>query len=123
MHACSKRCFFLISSDEKMSWDKELPPEITNIWLKWEKVLPSYVEKPRLIIIVQEKVREIEFLLFGDASIIGRSAVSYAVFQQTSSTTQRCISSKSRISKKNTSILRLELIAVVMVWLQTLLKT
>ena len=83
MHACSKRCFFLKSSDEKMSWDKELPPEITNIWLKWEKVLPSYVEKPRLIIIVQEKVREIEFLLFGDASIIGRSAVSYEYQRKT----------------------------------------
>ena len=46
--------------------------------------------------------------LFGDASIIGTSAVAYAVIKQTSSKTQGFISSKSRLSKKNTSILRLE---------------
>ena len=80
-----------------------------------EKVLPSYVEIPRSITSVQEKIKEIELHLFGDASIIGTSAVAYAVIQQTSSKTQGIISSKSRLSKKNTSIPRLELIAAVMV--------
>ena len=87
--------------DEKTHWDKELPPEITKTWLKWENVLPSYVEIPRPITSVQEKIREIELHLFGDASIIGKSTVAYAVIQQTSSTTQGFISSKSRLSKKN----------------------
>ena len=56
-------------------WNKELPPEITKTWSKWEKVLPSYVEIPRPITSVQEKIREIKLCLFGDASIIGTSAV------------------------------------------------
>ena len=37
-----QKMFLLKSFGEKISWDKEIPPEITNIWLKWEKVLPSY---------------------------------------------------------------------------------
>ena len=73
--------------DEKIPWDKELPPGITKTWLKWEKVLSSYVEIPRPITSVQEKITEIELHLFGDASIIGTSAVAYVVIQQTSSTT------------------------------------
>ena len=64
---------------------------------------------------VQERIKEIELHLFRDASIIGTSTVAYAVTQETSSKTQGIISSKSRLSKKNTSIPRLDLIATVMV--------
>ena len=101
--------------DEKIPWDKELPPKIVKKWLNWEKVLPRYIEIPRTITSIQEKIKEIELHLFGDASIIGTSAVAYTVIKQSSSTTQGFISSKSRLSKKNTSIPRLELIAAVMV--------
>ena len=100
---------------EKIRWDKDLPPEIKNIWLKREKVLPSYLQIPRLITSAQKKIREIELLLFRDASIIGASTFAYTVIHQTSSTTQGFISGKPRLSKKNTSIPRLELIAAVMV--------
>ena len=100
--------------DEKIPWDKELPPEIKSLWNKWESILPPYVEIPRSLTNVQEKIREIELHLFGDASITGTSAVAYAVIHQTSATKQGFISSKSRLSKKNTSIPRLELIAAVM---------
>ena len=79
---------------EKIPWDKDLPP--------------------RSITRVQGKIKEIEFHLFGDASVIRTSAAAY-VIQQTSSKTQRIISSKSRLSMKNTSISTLELIATVMV--------
>ena len=99
--------FLLKRFGEKIPWDKELPPEITNIWLKWENVLPSHPQLPRL--------QRIELLIFRDASIVGKSTVGYAVIQQTSSTTQRFVSSKSRLSKKNTSMPRLELIAEVVV--------
>ena len=85
------------------------------MWLKWEKVLPSYLQIPRLITSVQKKIREIELLLFRDASIIGASTFANTVIHQTSSTTQGFISGKPRLSKKNTSIPRLELIAAVMV--------
>ena len=60
--------------DEKIPWHKELPPEFTKTWLKWEKVLPSYVKIPNLITSVQKKIREIEVNLFGNASIIGKSS-------------------------------------------------
>ena len=75
----------------------------------------SFTKMPRYITSVQERIKEIELHLFGDASIIGTSAVAYSVIQQTSSKTQGIISSKSQLSKKNTSIPRLELIAAVMV--------
>ena len=101
--------------DEKIPRDKELPPEIVKKWLNWEKVLLRYIEIPRSITSIQEKIKEIELHLFEDASIIGTSAVAYAVIKQSSSTTQGFISSQSRLSKKNTSVPRLELIAAVMV--------
>ena len=110
----AKDIFFKICN-EKMPWDKELPPEIVKKWLNWEKVLPRDIEIPRTITSIQEKIKEIELHLFGDASIIGTSAAVYAVIKQSSSTTQGFTSSKSRLSKKNTSIPRLELIAAVMV--------
>ena len=110
-----QKMFLLKRFGEKIRWDKDLPPEITNIQLKWEKFLPSYFQIPRLITSVQKKIREIELLLFRDVSIIGTSTVAYTVTQQSSSTTQGFISGKSRLSKKNTSRLRLELIAAVMV--------
>ena len=43
-----QKMFLLKRFGEKIPWDKELPPEITNICLKWEKVLPSYPQLPRL---------------------------------------------------------------------------
>ena len=33
-----QKMFLLKRFGEKIPWDKEIPPEITNIWLKWEKV-------------------------------------------------------------------------------------
>ena len=93
---------------------QDLPP-VFKRKLKWEKVLPSHVEIPRSTTSVQEKIKEIELHLFGDASIIRTSAVAYTVIQLTSPKTQGIISSKSRLSKKNTFIPRLELIAAVMV--------
>ena len=63
--------------------------------VKDRKVLPLYVEIPRLTTSFQEKIREIQFQLFGNANIIGTSAVAYAVIQQTSSTMQEFISCKA----------------------------
>ena len=51
--------------DKKIPWDKELPPELTKTWLKWVKVLPSYVKIPRPITSVHMKIREIELHLLG----------------------------------------------------------
>lgn len=61
------------------------------------------------------KLLEIELHLFGDATIIGTSAVAFTVVKECSSTTQGFISNKSHPSKKNTSAPRLELFADGMV--------
>ena len=74
--------------------------------VKDRKVLPLYVEIPRPTTSFQEKIREIQLHLFGNANIIGTSAVAYAVIQQTSSTMQEFISCKLRLTKKNTFITR-----------------
>ena len=81
--------------------------------VKRKKYLASYGEIPRPIINVQEKIRETALHLFGDASTIGTSPVTYAIIQQTSTTTQRFISRKLLLSKKNISIPRLEFVAVM----------
>ena len=61
--------------DKKIPWDKELLPEITKTWLKWDKILPLYFEIPRSITSNQEKIREIELHLFVDASKIGTNSL------------------------------------------------
>ena len=53
--------------------------------------------------------------MFGDASLLGTCAVAYAVIQQPSGIKQGLIASKSRLSKKQMTIPRLELVAAQMV--------
>ena len=52
--------------------------------VKVGKSFSYYVEISRSITNVQEKIKEIELHLFGDASIIGTSSVAYAIIQQNS---------------------------------------
>ena len=54
------------------------------------------------------------FYVFGDASLLGTCAVAYAVIKQPSGSNNGLISSKSRLSKKQSTIPRLELVAVQM---------
>ena len=51
--------------DEKIPWDKELPTEIAKTWLKWEKVLPSYVEIPNLSPVFRRKLKKQSFIYLG----------------------------------------------------------
>ena len=52
--------------------------------------------------------------MFGDASIAGYCAAAYVVVHQPSSTNQNLLTCKSRLSKKDQTIPRLELIATHM---------
>ena len=56
----------------------------------------------------------INIYVFGDASLLGTCAVAYAVIKQPSGSNKGLISSKSRLSKKQSTIPRLELVAVQM---------
>ena len=53
--------------------------------------------------------------VFRDASLLGTLAVAYAVIRQSSGTKQGLIISKSKLSKKQLTIPRLELVAAQMV--------
>ena len=63
----------------------------------------------------QEKVDSIDINILGDASLIGTSAVAYAIVNQPSGTKQGLLTSKSRLSNKGLTVPRLELIAAQMV--------
>ena len=77
---------------------------------KWEKTLVAKIEVPRSINLKQEKVGGIDNHILGDASLIGTSVVACAIVNQPSDTKQGLLTSKSRMSKKNLTIPRLELI-------------
>ena len=100
--------------DLKIPWDKEIPKEIENKWVKWVESLNIKVEIPRTITSVREKLSHIDIHLFGDASAKGVCTVAYARIFQTNKISQGLIASKSRLAKKNLSIPRLELIAAQM---------
>lgn len=72
----------------KTPWDAALNE---NHLVQWERSLPSEEEVPRSIVKYQEKVEEIEFHVFGDASTQGVGAAVYAVIRQPSGTTQHLV--------------------------------
>ena len=65
----------------------------------------------RTIAPFREAINSIQLHAFGDASSKGVCAAVYAVVSQESGTTQGLVTSKSRLSKKNLTIPRLELVA------------
>ena len=56
----------------------------------------------------------VDLRVFGDASVLGRCAAAYVVVSQPSSVNQGLIASKSRLSKRDITIPRLELIGAHM---------
>ena len=71
-------------------------------------------ELPRSIPLAQVSITAIDLHVFADASIVANYATVYAVFYQSISVSQGLVTSKSRISKHNITILRLKLISTHM---------
>ena len=92
----------------KVSWDKEIPIDIQTQWLKWISGLKTEIKIPRPIPIKNEPITKSDIHTFSDASIDEVCAVAYAVVYQPNKVSQRLITSKSRLAKKNISIPRLE---------------
>ena len=67
-------------------------------------------EIPRSVALSKESITAVDLHVFGDASIVASCAVVYAVVHQPSVTNQGLVVSKSRISKKNLTIPKLELL-------------
>ena len=71
-------------------------------------------ELPRSIPLAQDSITAIDLHVFADASIVANCAAVYAVVYQPSSVSQDLVTGKSRISKHNITVPRLELISTYM---------
>ena len=101
--------------DEKIPWDAEAPEHLKNKFVKWMRDTSSLKnEIPRSLALNKESITAVDLHVFGDASIVASCAVVYAVVHQPSITNQGLVGSKSRISKKNLIIPRLELVSAHM---------
>ena len=98
----------------KIPWDEVVPLPIKQKWDKWKLDIETKVEIPRSIPLKQESVTMVDLRVFGDASVLGCCAAAYVVIYQPSSVNQGLIASKSRLSKRDMTIPRLELIAAHM---------
>ena len=96
--------------DENRKWDSEVSSGLAKDWLKWTRQLRN-IRIPRSVIQGCKKVEAIHLHLFADASNMACSAVSVAVIEHDTGKVKGLLTSKSRISKRNTSIARLELVS------------
>ena len=97
--------------DEKILWDGEGPEHLKKKFVKWVRVTSSLKnELQRSVALDKESITAVKFHVFDDASITESCAVVYAVIHQPSITNQGLVVSKSRISKRNLTIRRLELV-------------
>ena len=94
----------------KEGWNTELPNRLTKKWLKWSSQLRT-VKVPRSISRGVGKIKAVHLHVFADASNIACSAVTIAVVEGDTGVVNGLLTSKSRISKQNTTIARLELVS------------
>ena len=99
--------------EEKKGWNAEVSQELKKQWHKWNKQLKN-VKVPRSLTGNSKETKVIELHVFADASNLACSAVTIAVVEHSSGTIKGLLTSKSRISKRNTSIPRLELVGAHM---------
>ena len=91
--------------DGSKSWDSEVSTVLAKDLLKWTRQLRN-VRIPRSVIRECKKVKAVDVHLFADASNLACSAMTIAVAEQDTRTVKGFLTSKSRISKRNTSIAR-----------------
>ena len=80
-------------------------------WEKWKLDIVNKAEMPRSLTLKKEPINPVDLHIFGVASILGYCGVAYAVVSQPSKVIQGLVATKSRLSKKDITISRLELIA------------
>ena len=95
-------------------WNPQLPEAMLKKWSKWNNNLPEKMVVPRAFRLQHEKIEAIDFHVFSDASIIGTAVALYAAIYKSSGTSQGKFAAKSRLSIKNRTIPRLELVAMHM---------
>ena len=95
--------------DVKLGWNVVVSEKLAKTWLKWTAQLRS-VKVPRSLVTQCNEVKSIDLHLFADASSLACSAATIALVKQDTGTVQGLLTSKSRISKRNTTMPRLELV-------------
>ena len=95
--------------DEKIVWNTEVNSVNSRDWLKWSSQLRN-IKVPRSIARDISKIKAVHLHVFADASNVACSAVTIAVVEHSAGFVKGLLTSKSRISKRNTSISRLELV-------------
>ena len=93
--------------DEKKGWTTEISDPLRKEWTKWTKQLKN-VTVPRTMRNMM-MVDAVQLHVFGDASYLACCAAAIAVIEHSSAVVKGLLTSKSRISKQDTSIARLEL--------------
>ena len=101
--------------DKKLPWDTEIPQILKKKFTKWVNDITNIlIEIPRSIPTHKESITSVDLHVFGDASIVANCAAVYAVVNQPSAISQGLVASKSRISKRDLTIPRLELVSTHM---------
>ena len=98
--------------DEKKGWNAEISDPLRKEWTKWTKQLKN-VTVPRSIVRNMTKAQAVHLHVLADASNLACCAAATAVVKHSSGVVKGLLASKSRISKRNTSIARLELISQI----------
>ena len=96
--------------DETKGWNTEVSDQLKREWIKWSNQLKT-VRVPRNVASGVGLVQAVHLHVFADASIIACSAVTIAIVEGERGVVKGLLTSKSRISKRNTSIARLELVS------------
>ena len=87
------------------------PPNIKKKFRKWvNNIINILIEIPWSIPTHKELITSVDLPVFVDASIVAKCAAVYAVVNQPSAISQSVVAVKSRISKRNLTIPRLELV-------------
>ena len=96
--------------DEKKGWNAAVSTPLRNQWLKWTKQLKNVIV-PRSIARNVTQTRAIHLHVFADACNLACCAATIAIIENESGVIKGLLTSKSRISKRGTTIARLELIS------------
>ena len=95
--------------DETKEWNTEVSDQLKREWMKWSNQLKT-VRVPRSVARGVGLVQAVHLHVLADACNLACSAVTIAVVEGETGVVRGLLTSKSRISKRNTSIARLELV-------------
>ena len=101
--------------DKKLPWVTEIPQILKKEVKKWVNDITNIpIEIPRSTPTNTESITFVDLHIFGNASILANCAAVYAVVNQPPAISQGLVASKSRISKRDLTIPRLELVSAHM---------